>query len=67
LRLTLEDAYESGSGQRMLGIGAGTAATGQDSSKLMEFVAEILKELHDRDRKHKSAVVNKATMKAPLG
>jgi len=66
LRLTLEDAYESGSGQRMVGIG-GTAATGQDSSKLMEFVAEILKELHDRDRKHKSAVVNKAMMKAPLG
>ena len=50
----------------MVGIG-GTAATGQDSSKLMEFVAEILKELHDRDRKHKSAVVNKAMMKAPLG
>jgi len=31
------------------------AATEQDSSKLMELVAEIIKELDQRDRKLKSA------------
>ncbi len=35
------------------------AAIEQDSRKLMELVAEIIKELDKRDRRVKSSVVNK--------
>ena|SRR6266550_7816017 len=66
LRLTSEDAYESGSGQQMAGIVPGHA-TEQDSSKLMELVAEIIKELDERDRKLKSAVVNKDCDESSFG
>jgi len=50
----------------MAGIVPGHA-TEQDSSKLMELVAEIIKELDERDRKLKSAVVNKDCDESSFG
>jgi hypothetical protein len=43
------------------------AAIEQDSRKLMELVAKIIKELDKRDRRVKSSVVNKTRAEAPLG
>jgi hypothetical protein len=51
----------------MVGIVPAAAATEQDSSKLMELVAEIIKELDERDRKLKSAVVNKDCDESSFG